>query len=74
MHAGRTKAPEAQAPKAAALLDRWRRSKTFYASPFGSNDDWCASCLWRTSALLQSCLTIVCSRVCCLHSAVCTQL
>ena len=44
MHAGRTKAPEAQAPAAAALLDRWRRGKTFYASPFGSNDDWCA--LW----------------------------
>ncbi len=43
MHAGRTKAPEAQAPAAAALLDRWRRGKTFYASPFGSNDDWCAS-------------------------------
>ena len=42
MHAGRTKAPEAQAPAAAALLERWRRSRTFYASPFGSNDDWCA--------------------------------
>ena len=47
MHAGRTKAQEAQTAAAMALLERWRRSKTFYASPFGSNDDWCTS--WPTT-------------------------
>jgi len=41
LHAGRTKAPKAGEPRAAAMLAQWRTAKTFYATPFGSNDDWC---------------------------------
>lgn len=41
LHAGRTKAPKAGEPRSAAMLAQWRTAKTFYATPFGSNDDWC---------------------------------
>lgn len=40
MHEGRVRAPEAKTQKATAVLNSWRRSNTFYSSPFGSNDDW----------------------------------
>lgn len=40
LHAGRTKGPRASHPRAVALLNSWRSSKTLYTTPFGSNDDW----------------------------------
>lgn len=42
LHTGRTKAPEAKAPAAQALLEEMRAAGQFYATPAGSNDDWCA--------------------------------
>ena len=43
LHAGRIKGPKAGEPRAQQLLGAWRGAKTFYATPFGSNDDWCAA-------------------------------
>jgi hypothetical protein len=40
LHAGRTKGPKAAEPRSAQLMAKWRSSKTFYTTPFGSNDDW----------------------------------
>jgi hypothetical protein len=40
LHAGRTKGPKAAEPRSAQLMAQWRAAKTFYTTPFGSNDDW----------------------------------
>jgi hypothetical protein len=40
LHAGRTKGPKAAEPRSAHLMAQWRAAKTFYTTPFGSNDDW----------------------------------
>ena len=42
LHAGRTKGPKAAEPRSAHLMAQWRAAKTFYTTPFGSNDDWWA--------------------------------
>ncbi|KAK9829084.1 hypothetical protein WJX72_003811 [[Myrmecia] bisecta] len=40
LHAGRLNKPPAQQPAAQKLLNQLRRENAFYATPFGSNDDW----------------------------------
>ncbi|BDA43062.1 probable mitochondrial ribonuclease P catalytic subunit at C-terminar half [Coccomyxa sp. Obi] len=40
LHQSRVKAVPARQRRAASLLERLRRENSFYATPFGSNDDW----------------------------------
>ena len=40
LHQSRTKADAARERRAAGLLERLNRNNCFYATPFGSNDDW----------------------------------
>ena len=40
LHQSRVKAAPARQRRAAGLLERLRRENSFYATPFGSNDDW----------------------------------
>lgn len=40
LHVGRTKAPQAREPAAAALLEELRAANQLFVSPAGSNDDW----------------------------------
>ncbi|PSC70853.1 pentatricopeptide repeat [Micractinium conductrix] len=40
LHVGRTKAPQAKAPDAQALLKQLTAEHSFYTTPAGSNDDW----------------------------------
>ncbi len=40
LHQSRVKAVPARQRRAASFLERLRRENSFYATPFGSNDDW----------------------------------